>query len=92
MTESKTAKSKKWWLGLVASFFLPFVCFGGLIEHMAYLQGQKDIDRWSHLVTPTAVPAAEQLYQFAFWFVGGGLIAGLIGALLYYVFTRCRAC
>ncbi|HEY9784807.1 MAG TPA: hypothetical protein V6D17_05345 [Candidatus Obscuribacterales bacterium] len=88
VVESKTPKSKKRWIGLAVSFFLPFVCFGAWIEHVAYLQGQQDIQRWSHLVQPTPVPPGEQLYQFAFWFIGGGLIAGLIGALLYYIFTR----
>ncbi|MCA9805136.1 MAG: hypothetical protein KC777_24370 [Cyanobacteria bacterium HKST-UBA02] len=90
MASQKQPETKRWRFGLILSFFVPFVIFGFAAEHMAFLQGQKDVERWSHLVSPTSVSANEHLYQSAFWFIGVGVVAGLIGALLFYLFTRCR--
>lgn len=91
MVESNTPRSKKWWLGLGASFITPFVLFGALATYWAYQRGQEEIDRWSQLVQPKTVPFPELVGQIAVWFIGAGLIAGLAGALLYYLFTRCRS-
>lgn len=84
-------KSRKWRVGAVLSFFLPFFVFGFLAEQWILERGAEEAERWSHLVKPTPVPMSEQVLPFVLWFVVPGLIAGLVGLLLYYLFTRCRS-
>ncbi|MBI2809740.1 MAG: hypothetical protein HYX67_02760 [Candidatus Melainabacteria bacterium] len=73
------------------AFVLPFLFCGAAATYWSYGQGQKDIERWSHLTAPTPVPLNELVFQFLFWFVGAGFIAGLVGLLLYRIFTRAHS-
>lgn len=84
-------KSRKWRIGAIFSFVLPFLIFGFLAEQWILDRGAEEAERWSHLVKPTPVPMSEQVLPFVLWFVVPGLIAGLVGLLLYYLFTRCRS-
>jgi hypothetical protein len=84
-------KCRKWLLGAVFSFLIPFLLGGFLAENWSAERGREDVERWSHLVQPSPVPMSEQILAFSIWFVGAGLIAGLVGLLLYYLFTRCRS-
>lgn len=84
-------KSRKWLLGAVFSFLIPFLLGGFLAENWAAQSGKEDVERWSHLVQPTPVPMSEQILPMLLWFVVPGLVAGLIGLVVYYLFTRCRS-
>ncbi len=88
---SNKDKRRKWRLGAVLSFVLPFLVLGFLAENWVLERGAQEADRWSHLVEPKPVPMSEQVLPFILWFVGPGLLAGLTGLLLYYLFTRCRS-
>lgn len=84
-------KSRKWRIGAIFSFGLPFLIAGSLAEYYSWLDGAEDIARWSHLVEPKPVPMSEQVLPILLWFLLPGLVAGLVGLLLYYLFTRCRS-
>lgn len=88
---TKKPITRKWLIGAVIAFLVPFAVIGALVTNWAYQVGEKDKDRWSHLVQPTPVPPLELMVQTLLWFVGAGLVAGLMGLLLYYIFTRCRS-
>jgi hypothetical protein len=88
---SEQKKNPKWRTGAIVSFALPLLIFGSLAEYYSWMSGKEDIARWSHLVDSKPVPLSEQILPIALWFLVPGIIAGLVGLLLYYLFTRCRS-
>lgn len=84
-------KRQKWRLRAVLSFVIPFLVFGFLARNWALDRAVQETERWSHLVKPIQVPMSEQVLPAILWFVGPGLLAGFIGILLYFLFTRCRS-
>lgn len=84
-------KRPKWRLRAVLSFVIPFLVFGFLARNWVLERGAQEANRWSHVVEPKPVPMSEQVFPILLWFAVPGLIAGLIGLLLHYLFTRCRS-
>ncbi|MBX9691247.1 MAG: hypothetical protein K2Z81_02615 [Cyanobacteria bacterium] len=84
-------KSQKWQVGAICTFVMPFLVVGYLAEQWSLERGAEDAERWSHLLKPTPVPMAEKFVPLILWFVVPGFVAGIVGLLLYYLFTRCRS-
>lgn len=84
-------KSRNWRFGAVLSFVLPFILAGVWAEYYSWSSGAEDIARWSHLVDTKPVAMSEQIVPILLWFVLPGLLAGAVGLLLFYLFTRSRS-
>jgi len=84
-------QSRKWRIGAILSFALPCSIAGSLAVYYSWLDGKEDIARWSHMVESKPVALSEQIVPALLWFLIPGILAGLVGLLLFYLFTRCRS-
>lgn len=89
--KSNQGKRRKWWVGAALSFAVPCLVAGSFAVYYSWLDGKEDIERWSHLVQPKPVALSEQIVPALLWFFIPGVLAGLVGLLLFYLFTRCRS-